>query len=189
MVESRTVGVFNAAGPDYGQSMQEMLLGIRAATTAGARLHWVSTAFLKEQKVEAWSDMPVWVPSEPDTVGFSRRSVKRAMAAGLVFRPLAQTTLDTLAWFTTLRPSGRRSCARASRRSARRQCWRRGKRRSRGCTTTSTCCVVPMPPSSVTNNRRHREYAERACQPGPGRLNRSLGTPCNADGPDANVAE
>jgi 2'-hydroxyisoflavone reductase len=102
MVEARTFGVFNAAGPDYGQTMHEMLLGIRAATTAGARLHWVPTPFLREQKVEAWSDMPVWVPSEPDTVGFSRRSVKRAVAAGLTYRPLAQTALDTLAWFGTL---------------------------------------------------------------------------------------
>jgi 2'-hydroxyisoflavone reductase len=102
MVESRTFGVFNAAGPDYGQTMQEMLLGIRAATTAGAKLHWVPTPFLREHKVQPWSDMPAWVPAEPDTLGFSTRSVKRAIAAGLTYRPLAQTALDTLAWFATL---------------------------------------------------------------------------------------
>jgi 2'-hydroxyisoflavone reductase len=37
-------------------------------------------------------------------VGFSRRSNKRAIAAGLTFRPLAQTALDTLAWFATQPP-------------------------------------------------------------------------------------
>jgi 2'-hydroxyisoflavone reductase len=99
MVESRTYGVFTATGPGFEMTMLEMLLGVRAATTAGARLHWVPTAFLREQKVRSWSDMPTWVPSEPDTAGFSRRSIARAVAAGLMFRPLAQTALDTLAWF------------------------------------------------------------------------------------------
>jgi 2'-hydroxyisoflavone reductase len=76
-----------------------MLLGVRAATTVGAKLHWVPAAFLDEQKVRAWSDMPVWVPATTETAGFARRSNKKAIAAGLTFRPLAQTALDTLAWF------------------------------------------------------------------------------------------
>jgi len=102
MVEARTLGVFNAAGPRTPETMAEMLYGIRGATTAGARLHWVPTTFLEEQKVQAWSDMPVWIPSGPETAGASRRSIARAVAAGLTFRPLAQTTMDTLAWFRTL---------------------------------------------------------------------------------------
>jgi 2'-hydroxyisoflavone reductase len=102
MVEARTLGVFNAAGPRTPETMAEMLYGIRGATTAGARLHWVPTKFLEEQKVQPWSDMPVWIPSGPDTAGASRRSIARALAAGLTFRSLAQTTMDTLAWFRTL---------------------------------------------------------------------------------------
>jgi 2'-hydroxyisoflavone reductase len=102
MVEARTLGVFNAAGPRTPETMAEMLYGIRGATTAGARLHWVPTKFLEEQKVQAWSDMPVWIPSGPETAGASRRSIARALAAGLTFRPLAQTTMDTLAWFKSL---------------------------------------------------------------------------------------
>ena len=102
MVEARTLGVFNAAGPRVPETMAEMLYGIRGATTAGARLRWVPTKFLEEQKVQPWSDMPVWIPSGPDTAGASRRSIARALAAGLTFRSLAQTTMDTLAWFKTL---------------------------------------------------------------------------------------
>jgi 2'-hydroxyisoflavone reductase len=36
--------------------------------------------------------------------GFARRSNKKAIAAGLTFRPLAQTALDTLAWFKAQAP-------------------------------------------------------------------------------------
>jgi len=99
MAEARAFGVFTGAGPGFEMTMMEMLLGVRAATTAGAKLHWVPASFLREQKVRAWSDMPVWVPTTPDTAGFSRRSNKKAIGAGLTFRPLAQTALDTLAWF------------------------------------------------------------------------------------------
>jgi len=112
MVESRTFGVFNTAGPTEEMSMLEMLYGIRGATTASPKLHWVPASFLEEHKVRAWSDMPVWVPSTPDMMGFSRFSNKRAVSAGLTFRPLAQTALDTLAWVKTL-PADRQSNLRA----------------------------------------------------------------------------
>ena len=112
MAEARTFGVFNAAGPGFGLTMSEMLLGVRAATTSGARLHWVPVSFLEQQKVQPWSDMPAWVPGTGDMGGFSRRSNARAVAAGLTFRPLAQTALDTLAWFESL-PADRRVALRA----------------------------------------------------------------------------
>ena len=46
--------------------------------------------------------MPVWVPATGDTSGASRRRNAKAIAAGLTFRPLAQTAVDTLAWWKTL---------------------------------------------------------------------------------------
>jgi 2'-hydroxyisoflavone reductase len=118
MAESRTFGVFNGAGPGFEMPMLEMLYGIKAATTVASKLHWVPTSFLREQKVQAWSDMPAWVPSEPDTRGFSTRSVKRAITAGLTYRPLAQTALDTLAWFRTL-PAERQATLKAGIKSER----------------------------------------------------------------------
>jgi 2'-hydroxyisoflavone reductase len=79
--------------------MKEMLTGITAAIHADAKPVWVSTDFLEAQKVEAWSDMPVWVPGRGETAGFAKRSIRKAMAAGLTFRPLDTTAADTLAWF------------------------------------------------------------------------------------------
>jgi 2'-hydroxyisoflavone reductase len=112
MVEDRTFGAFNAVGPGYRVTMADLLCGIRAATTAGAELTWIPTAFLEEQGAQPWSDLPVWVPSGPETAGFGTRSNARAIAAGLTFRPLAQTALETLAWWKTL-PADRQATLRA----------------------------------------------------------------------------
>jgi 2'-hydroxyisoflavone reductase len=76
-----------------------MLSGVSSAIGSRAKLRWVPTDFLEAEKVEAWSDMPVWVPGRGDTAGFGKRSIKRALAAGLRFRPLSETAIDTLSWF------------------------------------------------------------------------------------------
>jgi 2'-hydroxyisoflavone reductase len=112
VAEARTLGTFNAMGPAYELTMGDMLCGVRAATTSGARLVWVPADFLEQQKVTPWGDMPVWVPGAGDTAGFARRKNARAVAAGLTFRPVAQTALDTLAWFKGL-PAERQAEPRA----------------------------------------------------------------------------
>jgi 2'-hydroxyisoflavone reductase len=66
---------------------------------------WVPTDFLEAQKVQAWSDMPVWVPETGDNAGFAHTSTDRAQRAGLNIRPLHETVRDTLAWHLG-RPQG-----------------------------------------------------------------------------------
>jgi 2'-hydroxyisoflavone reductase len=104
MAETRTLGVFNATGPDHPQTMRGMLDGIGAAIHSQARITWVPTAFLEAQNVSPWSDQPVWIPGQGATAGFARRDIAKALAAGLTFRPLAVTAVDTLAWFDTQPP-------------------------------------------------------------------------------------
>jgi len=98
MVESRTLGVFNATGPDRPLSMEGMLAGIAVAIRAEAHLVWIPTAFLAAQQVSPWSDLPVWVPAKGESAGFARREIGKALRAGLAFRPLRATAADTLAW-------------------------------------------------------------------------------------------
>jgi 2'-hydroxyisoflavone reductase len=102
MAESRTFGTFNATGPDYPMTMAAMLYGIRATNNAGATLNWIPADFLAEHKVTPWGDMPTWIPAQGETTGFGQRSIARALAAGLTFRPLATTTLDLMEWFRKL---------------------------------------------------------------------------------------
>ncbi|HEY9229117.1 MAG TPA: NAD-dependent epimerase/dehydratase family protein [Gemmatimonadaceae bacterium] len=97
MAENRTLGVFNATGPEKPLNVSEMLYGIKSVTTSGAQFVWVPGDFLAEQKVSAWQNLPVWVgPDSPDNRGDSRRTVTKAVKAGLTFRPLAVTAKDTL---------------------------------------------------------------------------------------------
>jgi 2'-hydroxyisoflavone reductase len=70
-------------------------------TGSKANIHWASGEFLNQHKVQAWSDMPTWIPDDEEGVGFSRVDVSEAIAAGLKFRPLEQTVRDILAWAQT----------------------------------------------------------------------------------------
>ena len=99
VAESRTMGTFNATGPAYSLTMREMLTDIAAAIGVKFQPTWVPTTFLEAEEVSAWTDMPVWVPGQGDSAGFARRDIRRALNAGLTYRSLSTTTLDTRDWF------------------------------------------------------------------------------------------
>ena len=96
LAEQRTTGTFNATGPDRPLTMGELIETCNDAGGADARPIWVDEAFLLEQEVGAWMELPLWV-SEADT-WFLQADVSRAVDAGLRFRPLEETARDTLAW-------------------------------------------------------------------------------------------
>ncbi len=104
LAEDATVGNFNATGPASRMSMAEMLYGIRAVTTAPIEFTWVDEAFLQEQGLRAWSDIPSWMPGEPSMFV----NLERALAAGLTYRPLALTSYDTIEWDKS-RPASERA--------------------------------------------------------------------------------
>jgi len=79
-VERRVTGVFNAT--NEGVPWAELL--------AGAEVTWVTDAFLQEHGVGEWLELPLWLAS-PELAGMHEADVSRAVAAGLRFRPLAET--------------------------------------------------------------------------------------------------
>src|SRR5438876_8962294 len=99
MVENRETGIYNATGPAKPLGIGGMLDGIKDALKSNAKFMWVTEDFLTQQKVQPWSDMPVWTGRES---GLSRAKIDRALSKGLTFRPLAETARDTLAWFKSL---------------------------------------------------------------------------------------
>jgi 2'-hydroxyisoflavone reductase len=109
MVENGETGVYNATGPAKPLGIGGMLGGIKDALKSDAKFTWVTEDFLTRQKVEAWSDMPVWAGRES---GLARATIERALSKGLTFRPLAETARDTLTWFRSL-PQDRQSKLRA----------------------------------------------------------------------------
>ena len=97
LAENGTPGTFNGVGPASPMSAAEMLHGIRAITSSPVRFTWVPTAFLKKLEVRPYSDMPIWTPGDP----FAAVDHSHAIASGLTFRSLAETSLDTLKWHRT----------------------------------------------------------------------------------------
>ena len=101
LIQENASGVYNATGPDYELNIGKLLDVSKQVTGSNANIHWASVDFLNQHKVEAWSDMPTWVPDDEEGVGFSRVDVSKAIEAGLRFRPLEETVRDTLAWAQT----------------------------------------------------------------------------------------
>ncbi len=99
LVEDGATGTYNATGPEAPLTMAGMLYGIRAITSTPVTFTWVDADFLREHKVGAWMEMPVWVYPEAETRGFSAYDCSKAIRAGLTFRPLADTARDTLEWW------------------------------------------------------------------------------------------
>lgn len=98
MIEAGGTGVFNASGPAM-LTMGEMLETCRSASGGDARFTWVEETFLRERGVLPWTHLPLWMPPSLKTHKyFFRIGADRALAAGLAFRPLAETVRDTLAW-------------------------------------------------------------------------------------------
>jgi 2'-hydroxyisoflavone reductase len=102
MVEARQSGIYNAVGPEPAVTMGELLETSRTTGASDAALTWVSEDFLARQHVTPWSELPAWVPeSDPETAGFFGFDNRKAVAAGLTFRPLAETVRATLEWDRT----------------------------------------------------------------------------------------
>ena len=103
-LERGTVGIFNVSGPGQPLGIGALLDACKTVSGSDARFTWATNEFLTAQQVAPWSDMPVWVPPIEDGVGMTTTSSAKAVAAGLTYRPLADTIKATLDWWTTLPP-------------------------------------------------------------------------------------
>jgi len=98
--ETRGSGTMNVTGPREPLTMETVLETCHQVAGSDARITWVDPGFLLDQGVEPWTEVPLWIPGE-DAAGFMTRDASAAVAAGLRFRPLAETVRDTLKWDAT----------------------------------------------------------------------------------------
>jgi 2'-hydroxyisoflavone reductase len=76
-----------------------LLAECAAVTGADAELVWADDAFLLEQGVGVWTELPMWSPAGvPAGAGTWLASPEKAVAAGLRCRPVAETVRDTWEW-------------------------------------------------------------------------------------------
>ncbi|MBU0740910.1 twin-arginine translocation signal domain-containing protein [bacterium] len=100
-IERNITGVYNAVSPPGEMTMGEMLDTCRRVSGSDAAITWADQDFLAEQDVQAWSDLPCWIPRSMEA-GVGTVRVDRALIRGLTFRPLTETIRDTLEWWETL---------------------------------------------------------------------------------------
>lgn len=98
MAEVRQAGVYNVTGPAMPLTMEEMLTACGRVSGSDARLVWASDAFLLENGVAPWTELPFWLPEVPEYRHFFDVDASKAISAGLGFRPLAETIAETLEW-------------------------------------------------------------------------------------------
>jgi 2'-hydroxyisoflavone reductase len=100
MVAANRTGTYNAVGPEYPLTLQEVLDTSRRVSGSDARITWVRAEYLLDQGVEPWTDLPLWLHGE-EYAGMDSVDISKAVAAGLTFRSLEQTIGDTLGWDDT----------------------------------------------------------------------------------------
>ncbi len=95
-VENARTGVFNTAAPPL--SFADFLGACRTATQSRARLTWLGKDYLYSRGVEAFTQLPLWVPVEEDP-GFFQISGDKARLEGLQTRLAEQTIAAAWRWY------------------------------------------------------------------------------------------
>jgi 2'-hydroxyisoflavone reductase len=99
-IESNVVGVYNATGPEKELSMKPFMEGVRKGVGSEVSFAWVDNAFLESKGVH--DQFPLYAPPTGETAGFHRASIARALARGIRFRRVEDTSKATLDWYKSL---------------------------------------------------------------------------------------
>jgi len=99
LAEHGTAGTFNAIGPPSPARWGDVLGACVDASGGAAKLVWVPAAWLEQNGMGGEDAFPIWVPPTGKFAGFHRWNNDRAEAAGLTFRPVADTVKAILAWY------------------------------------------------------------------------------------------
>ncbi|HKS07447.1 MAG TPA: NAD-dependent epimerase/dehydratase family protein [Gemmatimonadaceae bacterium] len=101
--ENKVYGIFNATGPAKKFTVREMVEGARDTIKSDAKFTYVTAEFLSRQTppVRGWSNLPVWLAPVGGNAGFTQRSIAKAVAAGLTFRPYSETVKTTIDFYNS----------------------------------------------------------------------------------------
>lgn len=107
LIERDLAGTFNAVGPASGQTLLAFVEGLRPLASGPLAWTWIEDYEWLERyplrKPSAGDRTGLtyaipWVMAKGDDLGHVRISNRKAVAAGLRFRPLLTTARDTLEW-------------------------------------------------------------------------------------------
>lgn len=111
LLEQQRSGLFNAVGPEQPITARAFYAAAAAALNANVKFTYVDDYdFLRAHKIE---EAIPWAMLSGNNDGMMSIRNARAIAAGLTFRPLAETVRDTRAWWPSV-PEARRAKPRFS---------------------------------------------------------------------------
>jgi 2'-hydroxyisoflavone reductase len=92
---SPLTGVFNATGPVPPVTMLDLVEAAASASDTDLNVEVVDDAFLAAEGIER--ELPLWAGTDPDWAAWAQVDVRKAIEAGLRFRPYEDTVAATLA--------------------------------------------------------------------------------------------
>jgi 2'-hydroxyisoflavone reductase len=102
-VENRIFGYFNATGPERKLSVSQLISACIAASKANEKSVNTSFTYAPYDWLAAngcpVGALPILLPSEGDTAGFHRRSIAKAVAAGMKYRSAEETCDALIKWW------------------------------------------------------------------------------------------
>jgi nucleoside-diphosphate-sugar epimerase len=100
---TKRTGPYNVVSRRGHATMRSLLESCQAvAGRSDTRLTWVDPATIKAAGIEAWTELPIWLPPDNPSIGMHAANVEKAHAAGLRCRPIQQTVQDTWQWLSAL---------------------------------------------------------------------------------------
>ncbi len=95
-IENKIHGVFNTTGPEPDLKLSEFISRTHSALDSTTSLIEASHAWLEDQNVQRWVDIPTWLPDESQHMHAFDSS--KARSAGLNNRPLEETMQAIAKW-------------------------------------------------------------------------------------------
>jgi 2'-hydroxyisoflavone reductase len=95
-------GAFNVIAPSDLWTLGDVFATCAQLAGTAPPLVWADADALEAQGIAQWTGMPLWLAPEGDYAAFMHTQVRKALAAGLHIRPLADTVQATLQWFKAL---------------------------------------------------------------------------------------
>jgi nucleoside-diphosphate-sugar epimerase len=97
-IETTLNGPVNVLSRPGHTTMAGVLDLCREVTGSDATFTWVDAQFLLDNKVEPWTELPIWVPPIGDMESFYTCDSTLAFRSGLTCRPARDTVQDCWSW-------------------------------------------------------------------------------------------
>ncbi len=91
-------GAFNTVSQTGHTTMGELLETCRQVTQSEAQFTWKDAEFIEQARIEAWTELPIWLPPSGDAAGLHAGDVSAAFTAGMRCRPAVETVQATWEW-------------------------------------------------------------------------------------------